>query len=329
MRVARSVLLLVLAFSALLAIPVGSASARDPASATTGERPPARCCAGMASDATRRQVVMFGGRRDINDPRLDDTWIWDGSSWARRDPATSPSARSSPAMAYDPARDQVVLFGGYDGQDYFNDTWIWDGATWTEESPDPSPPPGIGALAFDAATQLLLLFTGTETWTWDGATWTKQHPLSSPPYREFPGMAPDGTHVVLFGGEYDCFEWTCYRGDTWTWDGTTWLKEHAAHAPSSRSGVGMAFDFARHQVVLFGGVGNGYLDQTWTWDGTIWTRLVPANSPRKRWTSVTNMAYDQAGEQLVLFGGEVYALGDYRRFRDTWTWGGTTWERRL
>src|SRR5439155_5801037 len=33
---------------------------------------------GMAHDATRRQVVMFGG---FNDGGLNDTWVWDGTNW--------------------------------------------------------------------------------------------------------------------------------------------------------------------------------------------------------------------------------------------------------
>ena len=33
------------------------------------------------------------------------------------------------AMAYDVARGQVVLFGGWDGS-CRNDTWVWDGTNW-------------------------------------------------------------------------------------------------------------------------------------------------------------------------------------------------------
>jgi hypothetical protein len=45
-------------------------------------------------------------------------------------------------MAYDAARGEVVLFGGWDGT-LLGDTWTWDGTTWTEEHPAISPPARI------------------------------------------------------------------------------------------------------------------------------------------------------------------------------------------
>ena len=61
-------------------------------------------------------------------------------------------------------------------------------------------------------------------------------------------------------------------GDTWTWDGTDWTQRTPAHSPSPRYCLGMAYDAARGQVVLFGGYGGGDLGDTWTWDGTDWTQ---------------------------------------------------------
>src|SRR5438552_16099365 len=54
-----------------------------------------------------------------------------------------PPALGSIGMAYDAAREQVVLFGG--GVDccsgnYFIDKWAGDGTTWTQRVPDTSPP---------------------------------------------------------------------------------------------------------------------------------------------------------------------------------------------
>ena len=67
---------------------------------------------GMAYDAARGEVVLFGGRRLR---LLDDTWTWDGTDWTERSPRhRSPSARDSMGMAYDAARGEVVMFGGSD-----------------------------------------------------------------------------------------------------------------------------------------------------------------------------------------------------------------------
>lgn len=38
------------------------------------------------------------------------------------------------AMAYDDARQVVVLYGGYDGAGRLGDTWTWDGVSWTPQT---------------------------------------------------------------------------------------------------------------------------------------------------------------------------------------------------
>ncbi len=92
--------------------------------------PSPRTGAAMVYDATTRQLLLFGGSRLIGTGGgfLSDTWIWDGSTWRKLHPATSPPARHNADMIYDAATGNVVLFGGYNGQ-RLNDTWTWDGAT--------------------------------------------------------------------------------------------------------------------------------------------------------------------------------------------------------
>ena len=78
-------------------------------------------------------------------------------NWTQKSPA-SPSSRSLHAMAYDAARGQVVLFGGYGGG-FRNDTWVWDGTTWAQKSPATSPSSRYGhAMAYDAARGQVVLF---------------------------------------------------------------------------------------------------------------------------------------------------------------------------
>src|SRR5438105_9003717 len=123
-------------------------------------------------------------------------------------------------MAWDPATNQVVLFGGlhYACGDCFehwlSDTWTWDGATWTRQQPAASPPRMASAsLAFDPATRQLVLFGGArssgattrffgQTWTWDGTTWKELPPAGSPPPREEAGLAfdPVTRGLILLGG---------------------------------------------------------------------------------------------------------------------------------
>jgi hypothetical protein len=79
-------------------------------------------------------LVLFGGVDSTN--TYNDTWTWSGSTWSQTDDTgdvgctgfctASPAVRVGPAMAFDPATGQLVLFGGVNGGTTYNDTWDWD-----------------------------------------------------------------------------------------------------------------------------------------------------------------------------------------------------------
>ena len=71
--------------------------------------PAARYQSGMAYDTTRHQVALFGGWKA---GPSNDTWVWNGSAWAKLHPATSPPARFAASMSWDPASRRLIMFGG-------------------------------------------------------------------------------------------------------------------------------------------------------------------------------------------------------------------------
>src|SRR5689334_1186517 len=74
-----------------------------------GVLPPSRNLSSGAWDAAHGRAVVFGG---IQFPTLlsADTYLYDGVHWQLvRGPG--PTARYGVAMAYDPVRSRVVLFG--------------------------------------------------------------------------------------------------------------------------------------------------------------------------------------------------------------------------
>jgi hypothetical protein len=104
-------------------------------------------------------------------------------------------------MAYDSARGQVVLFGGYDGTNPPGDTWTWDGNDWTERTPAhaPSPRQQVG-MTYDTVHSRVVLFGGLDnsgflgdTWTWNGADWT----VPRTPIRLMPKSGPPGAVVQV------------------------------------------------------------------------------------------------------------------------------------
>jgi len=78
--------------------------------------PQARSEHGLAYDAARSRVVLFGGSLWPASQRYPtmfaDTWEWDGTAWALRFPAQSPSVRLGPRLFFDPTRNKVQLSGG-------------------------------------------------------------------------------------------------------------------------------------------------------------------------------------------------------------------------
>ena len=189
-------------------------------------QPPALIGASMAYDAATGTIVLFGGYTEHPFGYRNGTWTWNGTTWTKQAPATSPPPMSGGAMAYDAATGTVVLFGGNEDGITLGDTWTWDGTTWTKQDPATSPPARYGAsMAYDTATGTAVLFGGlpnagvpNDTWTWNGTNWAKRDTRTRPHGRWEAAMAYDAASgtAVLFGGA-DFINGPTVRDDTWTW----------------------------------------------------------------------------------------------------------------
>ncbi len=298
----------------------------------------------MTYDSAQGSLITFGGWD--GDEILRDTWKWDGGGETRKGDGNSKRwknvtppdiriwRRLRHAMVYDSAHERIVLFGGWDGEEFLGDTWVWDGTTWTDpEGPDPRQ---RHAMAYDNANKEVVLFGGAgdisesetptlgNTWTWNGLKWKDVYipEGKGPSPRTGHAMTYDGSksRIVLFGG----MPGSSPFGDTWEWDGTKWTNvTPKVDSPNPRIGHAMVYDSAHERVVLFGGSdGQRRLRDTRAWNGSTWANVTPENegespSPREGHA----MAYDSAQGQVVLFGGS----DGRRRLGDTWTWDGTTW----
>jgi hypothetical protein len=138
----KRLLTLVLGFSVALAFaPMTSVANADSSPGGWTMLGGPREAASMAYDSIRHRIVMFGG--DRVDPgaytSYGDTLEWDGTSWSSK-AITGPVRRSRAAMAFDAARNRIVLFGG----GFRGDTWEWDGANWAQKaSRGPTPREGF------------------------------------------------------------------------------------------------------------------------------------------------------------------------------------------
>jgi hypothetical protein len=285
--------------------------------------PPARWMGAMVYDSGRQVIVLFGGAgRPPNNTPLADTWEWDGRSWSRRNPGTSPSTRSQHAMTYDSDRQRIVLFGGWTGTSSPRDTWEWDGRNWTQLNPTLSPPDRVHhTMVYDSARKRTVLFGGgspmgnlADTWEWDGKDWTQARPTTSPPGRTSHAMAYDSARqrTVVFGGSAGL---AAVLGDTWEWDGKDWTQIKPSTSPTARYQHEMTYDATRKRTVLVGkrtASPSSVYVETWEWDGTNWTQVQSTTAPAAR--NQHGVAYDVFRRRTVVFGGSSYPS----LFADTW-----------
>lgn len=241
---------------------------------------------GFAYDAGRDRLVLHGGLTAYPDRTRDplrhgDTWEWDGSVW-RAIASEGPGVRDHTAMAYDPEREVVVLFGGgRPDQTLLADTWSWDGDSWRQVASDGPPARATHRLVWDDRRRVLVLFGGwgadgllADTWTWDGTAWTEigaDAPGPAPRFASRMAFDAGRGEIVLFGGRGDAGDFD----DTWIWDGAAWTRRDV-EGPGLLNVHEMAYDPVRQRVVLFGGfhAGETYAD-VWEWDGTAWEQILP------------------------------------------------------
>ena len=244
--------------------------------------------------------------------------------------------RNAHAMAYDGNRGRVILFGGADASKVCGDTWEWDGRKWTRVSLAGPGPRTFPAMAYDSLRKRVVLFGGNrvlfggspeeneflnDTWEWDGRKWTQVN-VKGPSPRAEAAMAFDSRRgrIVLFGGHNRAGEAGSRLGDTWEWDGKSWI-EIKVTGPSPRNGAAEVYDSGRGKIVLFGGsTREAVSGETWEWDGEQWVENRAA-STEGRFNCV--MAYDGARRKVIRYGGRYSG----KPVGDTWEYDGKAWKR--
>lgn len=246
------------------------------------------------------------------------------ATWVKLNPAHHPSARVNAAIAYDPAAQNIVLFGGYDGTSYLNDTWIFNGTDWVQVSTSTAPSVRTAsAMSYDRTLKKMVMFGGYngnnylgDTWVWDGVaqTWTQQSPSTMPTAVTLPMLFTDPLNgrAEMVGG----FDGQFYQNTTWQWKNGNWVNLNPATILWARGAAVVANDYHRKQVVIFGGLADLNPVNTWIWDGTNWTMESPATQPD--WTYYSGAAYDPHIQSVINFSGGSGT-------NETWAWNGSDW----
>ena len=235
--------------------------------------PSARYCQSAIYDPVRDRMVVFAGSGASG--YLNDVWtlsLAGTPAWTLLTPTGAPpSARGNASAIYDPVRDRMVVFGGYAGSSPFNDVWALSLA---------GPP-----------------------------AWTHLTPTGTPPSARYYHSAiydPVRDRMVVFGGSQG---YASFFNDVWALSlvgPLAWTQlTPTGTTPSARYGHSAIYDPVRDRMVVFGGLGPGYLNDVWGMSlaGTsAWTQLTTTGTPpfgRYGHSAI----YDPVRDRMVVFEG--------------------------
>ena len=281
---------------------------------------------GMSYHAGTGHTVVFGGERTVEGRgRLGDTWTWDGIKWTRVD-GVAPSARMDIAMAYDAARDRVVMFGGSGANAVdLTDTWEWDGRTWSKRD---SIGPGRRVhpvMAYDVARRRVVLFGGAgndgwlfDTWEWDGTRWERK---ATGGLRFAASMAYDATRKAVVALTVPAHDGSPANGMS-MWNGREWTPITGSSVPPVTPLEPLLGAPPPNALIVYRSNYHTGTAATWVWNGTGWTGDSTAG-PGK--LLAYQAAFDSRRSRVVLYGG----LGPGERATDAlWERSAQGWERR-
>ncbi len=305
--------------------------------ATSDGGPALRRRAGLAVDPVRHRLLVCGGQVPDASDVFDDAWalsLDDTTTWTLLEPEYPRiPPREGPALALDPLRHRVVVFGGADPTGTAtNDTWqfaLGDVPVWA--SVPTGPPSSVGwrqsSGAFDPLRDQLLVFGGLElhvypditvalthdvhalSFATDPPSWTWLHPEGEPgPLPRYAACFVRDSRrdrmLMMFGSR-----WTGVLGDLWQLvlqPAPTWIQVPASAGPAPMSGAVAVYDSVGDRVLVFGGAnGSGLSDALWMLDLStpvpVWTRLMLPNGPSGRTGAAATV--DSRRRRLLLFGG--------------------------
>jgi hypothetical protein len=225
---------------------------------------PRRSGFALAWDPVSRRLLLFGGE-EADQHVANDTWAWDGRSWAQLPTAVRPPFGLAAAMAVDPHSGRLLLVGGTDGT---SNTGVNGG-----------------------------------TWTWDGTSWHRLPPSANLPFQMYKpniGVDPQTREVLVDGWSLGGRQVGAFA-----WNGSTWhavpapsaLGGQAENLPAHDAGV--AFDAASGRLLHGGGASQGTSNDTYVYDGHGWSRLPTAAQTRSAGGQYAVLD-ERAGKVLML-----------------------------
>jgi hypothetical protein len=179
---------------------------------------------GAAYDRTNNIMVVFGGAGCFGG-FFNDVWTLSNANglggtpvWTQQSPTgTPPAARDAFATGFTQGSNQLIIFGGSNGTQFFGDTWVLDNASgkitpaWHLVVVDGNPSPReFPAAALDEDNGRLTIFGGYSTaplndvWVLTSfSLWRQITPTGTLPLGRYSHSAvydPVANKMIIFGG---------------------------------------------------------------------------------------------------------------------------------
>lgn len=298
--------------------------------ATSGMPPSARHGHAFVYDPVRDRMIVFGGDTDYGNPQ-NDVWSLSLSgtpAWTQLAPSGPlPVPRSDLMSIYDPIRDRLLVFGGFDNSvgSGFHDVWalslVPGSEGWSQLTPGGITLTGwyyAASSFYDPVRDRMVVF-GSPSFlalnlspspSWAGVR-TQAGPQGRPPdvYGRRAIGDPVGDRLIAYGGGLNGSDYN----DTWqlNFSGTpTWSPLTPPAWPAGRSEHVAVFDGARARMIIQGGGASGSdyccdpIDSpTWAYDLELetWTTL-DASIPRPRPEMDNAAIVDPVRNRMILSG---------------------------
>lgn len=244
----------------------------------TAGSPPARSGHSTVYDSTNNRVIIFGGCSASCAPVLNDVWVLTNGNglggtpaWTQLQLSGGPAPRTNSAVGYDPAQNELIVFGGQDGSanpcSTFSDTWLLSKAN------------GLGG----------------------ASAWMNVPGFGPPPSGQNGAVAAYSSGALYLFGGLGMVNGTCTAtNDLWEIGGPDFLATGQFTAggasPPARALASLSLDSVSGRILMFGGTdafGN-YLNDVWSLSDE-WTQITPKNTPpqpgagkRRFWIRPTN-----------------------------------------
>ncbi|HEX9983331.1 MAG TPA: hypothetical protein VGF69_08705 [Thermoanaerobaculia bacterium] len=305
---------------------------------TPSALPPCVNESGAVYQQHNQRIILNGGVCTTS-TIADETWEWNGTTWAKLDTEKTDSNRTfGHALGYDPLRQATVSFGGTLAfSSPRDDTYIFKNGKWAIGSSSifRPQPRSLGAFTSDPDSKSVWLVGGLmqegytpDFWRYQYGGWSRIVNDKTPASCVAPMTAYDTDRkvMVLVCGavEAKVYEWS-WNNETST--GTWKVTENLKTFPPARRNAHMVYDPQLKKTVLFAGFDEAqYRNDTWVWDGTAWNE-VKKDRPTAR--SLAATWFDPTLKKVVMYGGIGRPDPEDRivRYDDMWSFSGTGWTK--